>query len=321
MASLVLHVGLSKTATTTLQHALFAKHPQIKFLGKHLNNGVPKGCLSQELYDFLLPLIWKPGKALDLEKHRRYFSDYIEPLAGEEKVIVASWEGLANLPAPVFKKVIQRLLAVCADIKVIFGLRKPTDWVASEYLQQLQHQYLHANLPLFRGRPYLAMESWLEKISSRGGGLDGWLSYTNNIRESVALLGAKNVGVFVFEQLKSDQKSYYSPIASFLSIDVNTSLELVSQQHYNPSLSLQNIEYFKFVDASLVRRLQWLLSTEKKRRIAADMPYGRKPVPNDRPQIELPEAWVSKIIEVTGRDHVWINEQFELDLSSYGYTF
>lgn len=66
---LLLHVGLSKTGTTTLQRALFANHPEISYLGKYVPSKAPKGCLSQDVYDFLNPLLWDFSRPLDVGAH------------------------------------------------------------------------------------------------------------------------------------------------------------------------------------------------------------------------------------------------------------
>ncbi|MFM8173338.1 MAG: hypothetical protein ACKN81_07315, partial [Pirellulaceae bacterium] len=50
---LVLHIGLPKTGTTTLQTLLFEHHSGIGYLGK--NRGFPgeKNCRSQQIYELL----------------------------------------------------------------------------------------------------------------------------------------------------------------------------------------------------------------------------------------------------------------------------
>jgi len=51
----LLHIGLPKTGTTTLQHSLFTSHPEICFFGKYLGRKIPQECQSQEIYKFLNP--------------------------------------------------------------------------------------------------------------------------------------------------------------------------------------------------------------------------------------------------------------------------
>ena len=63
---LILHVGLEKTGTTTIQKSFFATHPEIYYIGKYVRKKIPKGCLSQEIYNFMNPLIWNISRPLDV---------------------------------------------------------------------------------------------------------------------------------------------------------------------------------------------------------------------------------------------------------------
>ena len=66
----LLHIGLPKTGTTTLQQSLFTSHPEIYYFGKYSGNKIPRVCQSQEIYKFLNPLIWDLSRSLDIEKHK-----------------------------------------------------------------------------------------------------------------------------------------------------------------------------------------------------------------------------------------------------------
>ena len=68
---LVLHVGLTKTGSTTLQTGLFARHSQVYFLGKRTQKrDEENGCRSHTVYEIFRPLLWdrnaKPGAAAQL---------------------------------------------------------------------------------------------------------------------------------------------------------------------------------------------------------------------------------------------------------------
>jgi len=75
----LLHIGLPKTGTTTLQRSLFTSHPAICYFGKYPKNKIPNGCQSQEIYKFLNPLIWDLSRSLDIEKHKVILRERILP--------------------------------------------------------------------------------------------------------------------------------------------------------------------------------------------------------------------------------------------------
>ena len=65
-----LHIGLPKTATTTLQHLLFSKHPQIEYLGKTYNNRHFK---NHAIKKMIAPLTKKRLSDDQLRKRRNMF--------------------------------------------------------------------------------------------------------------------------------------------------------------------------------------------------------------------------------------------------------
>ena len=59
-STLLLHLGLAKTGTATLQRALFLKHPQVHYLGKivGVKNNTKEDCLDDTTYKILEPILW-----------------------------------------------------------------------------------------------------------------------------------------------------------------------------------------------------------------------------------------------------------------------
>ena len=66
MTGIVIHIGFSKTGTTTLQRAVFPHHSQLYYLGKIHKSEHGRQCITADTFDFLTPLLWKTDQPLDL---------------------------------------------------------------------------------------------------------------------------------------------------------------------------------------------------------------------------------------------------------------
>ena len=170
--SFILHVGLSKTGTTTLQRSLFAEHSDIYCLGKFVDgkNTIKKRCASQEVYNFLRPMLWKPTSRLNVEKHREFLHEQIIPQAGSDGIILASFEKLGIKPARRFSRILERTYSVFGPFKVMICLRNPLTWITSEYLQSLRGRFIRSHQPWMGTSLYLDLDEWLKKNDEKNLG-------------------------------------------------------------------------------------------------------------------------------------------------------
>ena len=78
---LILHVGLPKTGTTTIQKALFACHPQVHYLGKIVkrSNKTRQLCLDETTYQILENILWKLNKPLKTDEVRNLLEAELLP--------------------------------------------------------------------------------------------------------------------------------------------------------------------------------------------------------------------------------------------------
>ena len=85
----IIHIGLPKTATTTLQTCFFKHHPRITYLGKpfadaHLGTIIRSICELDEIEYTSVA-----------ERHRRYFRNTLKALSLKGRVIALSNESLS----------------------------------------------------------------------------------------------------------------------------------------------------------------------------------------------------------------------------------
>ena len=96
MAGITLHIGFSKTGTTTLQRAVFENHSQIYYLGKIYQSQHPRQCITADTFDFLEPLLWKTGQPCDLDAEKKFFVESLTSRVDANKIILGSWEDLGQ---------------------------------------------------------------------------------------------------------------------------------------------------------------------------------------------------------------------------------
>ena len=121
----LLHIGLLKTGTTTLQQSLFTHHPGIYYFGKDKKKyKPPKNCQSQEIYKFLNPLIWDLSRSLDIEKHKVILRERILPGIEPGKFMIGSWEALGDSPIRHAER-IKQLHSIFGLCRIMMTIRTP----------------------------------------------------------------------------------------------------------------------------------------------------------------------------------------------------
>ncbi|TGD73504.1 hypothetical protein E4634_10765 [Mangrovimicrobium sediminis] len=319
MKRLVLHTGMPKTATSTLQEAVFRQHPDVFYLGKSTKNGVTKGTRSQEIYDVLKPVLWSPKGNTDYAALAARFKELAIDPAGEEQVVIASWEGLGGIRERRFRSLLERVQQIYPEYRLLKCLRNPVNWVTSQYLQNVQGQFLKKNRDAyFHGRPWVPFETWLKRRYTKHGDMSLWLSAADNIKVAVDVLGRENVGVFLFEDMIADADAYYRGISEFIGIDGEKTLELVAGAHANPRLTQAEYDHIREVDSSLVARTRWRFSPDAERRRQMRKISRAQP---DSPgvKIALTDEVRQRVIDSTCEGNRWLRDELGLDVERHGY--
>ena len=152
---LLLHVGLPKTGTKTLQQALFPAHSQLYYLGKHVKfHSVKKGCLSEDVYTVLQPVLWNVGQSYDIEETAQLYQHKILPEMSDDKLLLCSWETLGNRSTATHLEMLDRAQRIFGSCRIMYVLRNPITQVPSQYLQNVSGKFVK------QGR------SWMGKSAS-----------------------------------------------------------------------------------------------------------------------------------------------------------
>ena len=320
MSEFVLHVGMTKSGTTTLQD-LFALHTQIHTLGKTKHVNVPGGFLNEDVRTFLTPLLFSgPRDDINLPELQRQYREVILPEAEPGQVVVASWEGLANRPPAKFTARVERIRSVVGPCKILFTLRDPVKWAASWYLQTLKNNFIRRTGDRkFQGKPYLDFETWFHVRIAERKTVDRLFCCPENIRRTVALLGASSVGVFPLEELAADTESYFTRLAEFVGIDSVETIRLAGGSHHNPRLLEAELEYIRQVGSDPARTGAWAEQSADERRAALKEHLAANGQSSEPAHIEVPESLREQIIDANRSGNRWIESELGIDMKSYGY--
>ncbi len=313
----LLHMGLPKTGTTTIQQTLFSGHPEIYYIGKCAGKvgKVPQGCLSQEIFDFLNPLIWDITSPLDVDKYRAILRRQILPRVDHGKFLVGSWETLVKLSATQYAEIIRRLQLIFGSCRVMMTIRNPLDQIPSQYLQHIRGCFIRQNKPWMGNLPYIYIDEWLKRRLGKNQTLEDVFPYSRNIQTAVNLLGKENVGIFVFEELINDPAKYYRAICDFIGIDIVQGLDLTRQKHLNKRITQGHVEYLQQLNNSTWNK--WIIKIMGRQyRIRLFDANAGDGVPA---KVSLPSQWEQRISDATRAGNRWITENYHLPLEKYNY--
>ena len=211
----VIHIGIVKAASSTLQEHLFARHSGLHHIGtpwrsEALNRGF-NSMIRSEIYDF------------DTEGLRSLWLAELEQAAGLGRMISLSFEAISMCDRANRVMMAERLHEVCGPAKIIVVLRNQIDWLSSRYV----HNYVK---PIPETR--LEFNDWLYSHWKRDT-----FSYRHHadfdtmLRVYEDIFGAENINVVLLENLASDKHQFLVDICTSIGIDHDEATELLTTAH------------------------------------------------------------------------------------------
>lgn len=213
---LLVHIGVPKSATTSLQFGAFPVHPDIRYLGKPFYDeafGYEGSLATAELSDSL----WKQDELeFDAALARQRFVRGIRPRLNSETLAVLSEEGLSQASAADRTLTAQRLAALCQDVEctILLTVREQKRAIFS------LHQWYYA-----RRLVSLGFEDWIRSCraySSYYGCYNDFplrqYRYTRLIETYAELFGRERVLVLPMEMLAREPAAFYSGLEDFAGI-------------------------------------------------------------------------------------------------------
>lgn len=295
-----LHVGFSKTATTSLQDAVFAKLPGLANLGKPFLEGGAR----KPLYEAIVHLTFAEELAYDPQGTYDRFADVVERSAARPLI---SSEGFSyarhNDPAVVAR----RLRAIFANASIVFTIREQTAWIRSLYLDDCGRFLFTQPMP--------RLETWLAlERGKRNRSALQMANFEPTIRLYEELFGRERVHVFAYEQMLADSRAFSDALGRVLGVETAQLNQLVAAlPRSNTALSRVAYQFgllnYYFVPPFFRRYVARLPERMRKRVLAGEAP-----------RVALPQHCAESIREHVRRGNRALMSRHALDLAAYGYA-
>ena len=227
---LLLHVGLPKTATTSLQrNVLMPLHTsqRINFLARCTSES---GALHDRLERFR-PAIGLPGLT-DAEAEAMRPS--AEALLDAQRLNVISDERIAGMEtvggrtryrAIAWLDNLARLFRQ-ADVTVLVTLRSPVDFVLSAYAEDYYWRF-------YAQGPYDAFPKFVEQLLAAKEGTPAWIVFFYDAYLRAVRRRFRNVKVLLYEDVVHDRAAWYAGLSECLCSNPGEIEQLFSAQPHN----------------------------------------------------------------------------------------
>lgn len=223
----LIHIGMAKTATTTLQKGVFPHLENLNFLG------VPG--VTNELDKSLRTLCDVDDILLDQQQIAAELSSAFDP----KRLNVISHENFALYKSTDKGLIARRLKNVFPDARILILIRNQIDLIRSWYLQQAQG--------MAQANSLISFDNWIKtgRTQTSASILDD-LYYHDLISFYADLFGQKNVHVLCYEDMRHDLQNFSKALGDILEAPTAQIQDLLSQSDYNPTLTGATYQFSRF---------------------------------------------------------------------------
>jgi hypothetical protein len=302
----LIHIGLPKTASTTLQDRLFSKQDRFAYLGRFQN-----GYLNQTTKELLERLTFEDSLEYDQSIMNALLQRARSEMRISSRPILVSAESLSVEGRADRRLIAERLHELFAPAKILIVLRSQPAMLQSMYLNDLRGS----------GQGILSFEAWLERVyggiryteTHRVG-----LNYEPLVRTYEGLFGRENVTVLPFEFIKDEDAIFFDRLSELLQMEreeVQRRLEMAENQRMSRrhmmALRIQHYLPSGTNLALLGRRLLPRPIYEPVRNFVAGGARIGSP--------ELPTRWRERVAAICAVGNSRIAARLNLPLAALGY--
>ena len=320
-----LHIGMPKTATKTLQMCLFACHSEVDYLGTYTGSRRKwlRQCRTQDIATLMGELIWDRYKMPDLSGCRLLFDRAVAPSLDQGLVPVWSWESLMENRPEVQRQRAENLRAVFGSCKIIVTIRHPITLIESLYLQLLKRDNVGGQSGFGKRLVYQPIDRWLDdNWDAIGAPPKAHLEYASAIDIYADVFGRENVGVFLFEQLAADPRTYYENICGFMGINPEEAMSHIDGERKNERWTDTQLERLGSIHGSLLKSVLFRFSTRAVRRQMLGLPRNTRGVPppgSKGAKLSISPRLKQRIYDKTREGNRWLKEGWDLPMDDYQY--
>jgi hypothetical protein len=321
----VIHIGLPKTATTTLQKRLFARHSEVLYLGRYVDDNASDPChhywsciseqVSQAMQDLNVHFVHDPNIAQCRDQLHSAMAEATE----RRLVPVWSWESYATDLLSRRRLRARNLKALFGHAKIMICLRNPISLIEAAYFFQLKRDNISPDYCRWHKPYYLTIDAWLDENYQHEVGPH--LDYAETIKTYIKFFGRDNVHVFLFEDLVADQVSFTRQLCAVMGIDAEESLDLLRGASDNQRMSAAQIDRLKHLAQSHWKSAVFQFTPARLRtRLYRLEAGGDDPSTTAKPRATLSAAWRERIFDDVRAGNQWLKNIYSLNLDGYGYS-
>lgn len=212
--NMFIHIGLIKTATTTLQKHYFNKHEDIYYLGKPTDDTI--------LYEAVNHICRADGMNYDADFVKSQLEPILQAAKSSGKVIGMSDEKFTMHHRADRKLIAERMRdSFGPNIKIVLTIRKQKSVLDSLYLLE-QRNAEHSNAIV---KPKI----WLQHQIDNNGILQT-LDYYSLYKLYASVFGKENIKILLFEKFLEDRSAFLKELSDFCGIDSQEELLKAGKQ-------------------------------------------------------------------------------------------
>ncbi len=320
----VIHIGMPKTATKTLQWRLFNTHSEVYYLGR-FDGAIFRGkyrqfscCRDSSVQALMLQIAYGDVHNPDFTECRKLFEQIVEPALKKNLLPVWSWESYSTDFLLNRRIRARNLKQVFGKARIIITIRNPITLLESAYFQQLVRDNVGSRVYPGRSPYYRLIDDWLH--DNFDGEILPHLQYAETIQAYVNQFGIDNVHVFLFEDLIADHDRFFRQICDVMGISAEEGSRLVRKKIDNSRWTIRQVEALENVVGSGMKSLFFRFASRKTRRKLLGLHQDGKPfVIGGKARAPISSEWQKQIFETTWQGNLWLQESYGLPLEKYGY--
>jgi hypothetical protein len=313
-----IHLGLPKTASTSIRFNLFAKHSQVYYLGKFIGGELPAAIRPVILNKWMIKT--KNFDADDI--HADGVREQLAYAAKNNLTPVLSSESLSG--GPLWKKRMQaeRFKKFFGECQILLFVREPGSFLKSFYVQMLRNfnQDECGPRPLWMraiGNPprYFDINEWMQAAWESMNTPKNFLSCADTANIYANVFGKENVKVFIFEELVRNPESFITKLCSHIGVDPKEGFDLVNGKRSNERLTTDYILRLQEIEQSESLTKQFRKASLNERQLM----LGSEDQPGEKINPQISAEWLKKINDVSDKQNRSLVKEWDLPLADYGY--
>ena len=320
----VIHIGIPKTATKTLQWRLFSCHSEIFYLGRFDGPKYQKNhkkfdyCRDAFVQDLIQRIALDYPDTPNYEECKKALTKIITPALKNNLLPVWSWESHYIASLEIIQTRAKNLKMVFDKAKIIINIRNPIDLVESLYFQKIKLNNVGSKQQRTFSPYYKPIDKWLDDNYDEY--IVYHIQYADIIQALAQQFGKENVHVFMFEELTNKPRDYIRRICHVMEINPEEGLNLCGDKIENRRWTQNQINELIKTTKSIPKKIIYSFSGGRKRRKLLGLDKYNMPINYGKnAQANISPEWQEKIFNQIREGQLWLQDNYKLPLDKYGY--